>query len=167
VTAVLLVPDTAAKNWLVLSVPVEGGTSANGGEIATVIGPVGPAIATIAVPFFEASARLVAINVTGFASGTEAGARKSTFPEIGPAGGAHGFDPIRQTCPTIPFPFVVPFTAQVTAASEVVITFAVNVMRWLTGTVAAPGETLTATLLVTVTIAEAVCVPPDDTLAVA
>ncbi len=135
--------------------------------MATVIGPVGPAIVTIALPLFVASARLVAVSTTGFVSGKEAGARKSTSPEIGPVGGVHGSEPVRQICPTIALPFAEPFTAQITAASGVFVTFAAKVMRWPRGTVAAPGETLTATLLVKVTVAAAVCVPPASGLAVA
>src|SRR5208282_5158620 len=120
---------------MVLSVPVEGGTSTNGGESVTVIGPADPAIVTIAIPFFDPSARLVAVIVTGFAGGTEAGARKSTFPAIGSGGGEHGFEPLRQTCPTSAFPLITPFTAQVTAASSVFVTVAVNVVRWFSPTV--------------------------------
>jgi len=97
VTAVLLIPVTAAKNCLVDNVPVEGGTIANRGDMAIVIGPLGPEIVTIAFPLFEGSALLVAVSTTGFVRGMDAGARKSTFPEAGPAGGTHGFVTTWQT----------------------------------------------------------------------
>ena len=75
ITAVLLVSVTDAKNCMVLSVPVEGATIANGGEISTATGPAVPVMAIIALPLFVASARLVAVSITGFDRGTAAGAR--------------------------------------------------------------------------------------------
>jgi hypothetical protein len=47
----------------------------------------------------------------------------------------------------------------VTAASGVFVTFAANVVRCVTLTVAVGGEMLTVTLLVIVTVAEAVTLP--------
>ena len=158
---------TLAKNCRVLSVPVERATNAYGGEISTLSGPTGPEIATIAFPLFDASARLVATSVTGFVAGTAAGARKSTLPLTGPAGAAHGFEPLKQTCPTTVLPFGTPFTVHLTAVSDVLATFAVNDLRWLTETVADPGETLTLTVLVTVTMALAVAVLPVASVPVA
>jgi hypothetical protein len=74
-------------------------------------------------------------------------------------GDTHGFDPVTQISPTDELPFKIPFTVQVTAPSGVFVTFAVSVTRWVTTTVAMGGETLTVTLLVIVTPAEAVAVP--------
>jgi hypothetical protein len=117
-------------------------------------------IATIAFPLFDASARLVAMSVTGFVAGTATGPRKSTLPLTGPTGVTHGLDPLRQICPTLVFPFGTPFTVQLTAVSAVLVTFAAKDLRWPTETVADGGETLTLTVLVTVTTALAVPVPP-------
>lgn len=64
--------------------------------------------------------------------------------------------PVWQTWPTVALPFGTPFTDQVTVVSDVFVTVGVNVMRWLTASVAVAGETLTLMLLVTVTVAEAV-----------
>ena len=150
-----------------LSVPVERATNAYGGDISTLSGPTGPEIATIAFPLFDPSARLVAASVAGFAVGTAAGARKSTLPLAGAAGVTHGFEPVRQTCPTIVLPLGTPFTVQLTAVSVVFATFAANDLRWPTETVADPGETLTLTVLVTVTMALGVPVPPVASVPVA
>jgi hypothetical protein len=54
---------------------VDGGTNAYGGEITIATGPTEPEMATIALAVLELSARLVAVSVTGFDEGTEAGAR--------------------------------------------------------------------------------------------
>ena len=74
-------------------------------------------------------------------------------------GETHGFDPVTQISPTVTLPFKIPFTVQVTAVSGVFVTFAVNVARCVTAIVADGGETLTLTLLVIVTLADAVAGP--------
>lgn len=163
----MFVPDTFAKNCSLLSDPVEGDTNAYGGEISTLTDPVIPVTVISALPIFVPSARLVAVRVTGFVAGTEAGARKSTFPAAGPAGAVHGFDPLTHTCPISGLPFSTAFTVQVTAVSGVLVTLAAKDCRWLVETVAVPGDTLTPTVLTTVTVAVAVPVPPAARLAVA
>ena len=70
----LPVPDTAAKNCCELSVPVDGGRNAYGGEIATDTGAVGPAMVMTEAPLCDGSAWLVAKSVTGLAAGSDAGA---------------------------------------------------------------------------------------------
>jgi hypothetical protein len=75
VTFALFVPVTRAKNWRVLSVPVEAGTNAYGGAIVTLTGPVMTLIKIVAAPLRDASAWLVAVSVTGFVAGAVAGAR--------------------------------------------------------------------------------------------
>ena len=122
----------------------------------TATGPAALVIWIVALPLRDGSARLVAVRTTGSVAGTDCGATKSTLPDAGPVGATHGFDPVRQTCPTVVLPFVTPFMVQVTAVSVVFITVGVNVMRWLVASVAAAGATLTLTLLVTVTVDAAV-----------
>jgi hypothetical protein len=152
---------------MLLSVPVERGINAYDGEISTLTGPGIPAMVTSALPIFVPSARLVAVNVTGFVAGTDAGARNSTLLAVGPAGAVHGLDPLTQTWPVSAFPFRTPFTVQVTAVSGVFDTLAAKDCRWLVDTVAVPGDTLTPTLLVTVTVAEPAPLPPLAKFAVA
>jgi hypothetical protein len=124
-------------------------------------------INTVALPLLEASASLVAVSSTGLVPGSAAGARKSTLPETGPAGGEQGFDPLRHIWPVVRFPLTIPFTDHVTDASALFVTLAANDFRWLTGTEAEGGETLTAMLLVTVTEADATTEPPAGEAAVA
>lgn len=71
------------------------------------------------------------------------------------------------TWPTVALPFAIPLTNQVTVASDEFVTDGVNVARWPGESVAALGETLTLTLLVSVTVAEAVAGLPDGGVAVA
>jgi len=122
----------------------------------TATGPAALVIPIVALPARDGSARLVAVKITGFVVGTDCGATKSTLPDVGPAGAAHGFDPVWQTSPTLVLPFAIPFTVHVTVVSVVFVTVGVNVMRWLTASVAVGGATLTLTLLVTVTVDAAV-----------
>jgi hypothetical protein len=118
-------------------------------------------IVTIALPLFEASAWLVAVSCTGLVTGTDAGAKKSTLPETGPTGAEHGFDPVTHIWPDVTFPLAIPFTDQVTDASALFVTVAVNDFRWLTRTEAVGGIMFTAMLLVIVTDADATTeVPP-------
>jgi hypothetical protein len=56
-------------------------------------------------------------------------------------------------------PSGIPFTDQVTAASGVPVTLAAKELRCSRASVAAGGETLTLTWLVTVTILDAVATP--------
>jgi hypothetical protein len=81
------------------------------------------------------------------------------LPAAGPGGAAHGFDPDMQTCPTTLLPSGTPFTDHVTVASGVFATIAANDPRCMGMNVADGGEMLTATLLVTVTVLEAIAVP--------
>jgi hypothetical protein len=71
------------------------------------------------------------------------------------------------TSPTVALPFRTPLTDHVTVVSVVFVTLGVNVARWPGESVAALGETLTLTLLVIVTAAEAVAALPDGGVAVA
>jgi hypothetical protein len=64
-------------------------------------------------------------------------------------------------------PFGTPFTAHVTAVSGVPNTVGVNGVRWFTASVAEFGNTVTATLLVIVNVADAVEGAPDARLPVA
>jgi hypothetical protein len=91
--------------------------------------PEGPVITAVALPDFDGSALLAAVTVTGLVAGTEAGARKSTLPEMGAAGAAHGFEPGTQICPTIALPFGIPFTDHSAFVSEEFVTFAANDTR--------------------------------------
>jgi hypothetical protein len=75
VTLVLTVFVTSAKNWAVLDCAPEGATNAYTGDTVTAIGPAWEAIVIIALPLWDGSALLVAATVTGFAAGTDAGAR--------------------------------------------------------------------------------------------
>ena len=75
VTLVMLVFETAAKNCCALGVPDEGAMNAYGGEIATATGPEGATTLIVALPLRDGSAWLVAVSVTGFVAGAEAGAR--------------------------------------------------------------------------------------------
>jgi hypothetical protein len=79
----------------------------------------------------------------------------------------HGLLPIWQMSPTAEFPLARPLTNHVTAASEVFETVGVNVARCPVATLAAEGEMLTATLLVKVTVAEAIAEFPAGDGAVA
>lgn len=118
-------------------------------------------ISTVALPLFEASAWLVAVSCTGLLAGTDAGAKKSTLPEAGPAGVTQGFDPLTHIWPVVKFPLGIPFTDHVTEASALFVTVAPNDVRWLTGTEAVGGIMFTAILLVIVTDADATTeVPP-------
>jgi hypothetical protein len=49
--------------------------NAYGGEIATATGPEGATTLIVALPLRDGSAWLVAVSVTGFVAGAEAGAR--------------------------------------------------------------------------------------------
>jgi hypothetical protein len=119
-------------------------------------------IVTIALPLFEASAWLVAVSCTGFVPGTDAGAKKSTLPEMGPTGGVQGFDPLTHIWPVVRFPLAIPFTDQVTDASALFVIVAANEFRWLTRTEAVDGIMFTAMLLVIVTDADATTgLPPS------
>ena len=67
----------------------------------------------------------------------------------------HGFVPVSQTCPTAASPSATPFTDHVTVVSDELTTLGVNVIRWLTASVAVGGATLTPIALVIVTVAAA------------
>lgn len=71
----------------------------------------------------------------------------------------HGFDPVTQTSPRLELPFKIPFTVHVTAVSGVFVTLAPNVALCVTVTLAVDGKTLTATLLVIVTVPETTAEP--------
>jgi hypothetical protein len=71
----LSLPVTVAKNCCVLTVPVDGGTKAYAGEMATLTGPVSLVTVIIAAPLLDGSAWLVAVSTTGFVAGAEVGAR--------------------------------------------------------------------------------------------
>jgi hypothetical protein len=76
-------------------------------------------------------------------------------PEMGPVGGTHGLVADSQIWPTLAFPFAMPLTDHVTLVSGAFVTASVNEARWPGESVAAGGKTLTATLLVIVTVADA------------
>ena len=162
-----MLPVTVAKNCRVLSVPVERARNAYGGAIATFTGPVITLIKIAAAPLREGSAWLVAVSVTGFVGGADSGARYSTLPEPGPVGATHGFELSWHTWPTVALPFAIPLTDHATLMSLEFETAGVNAARWPGESVAALGETLTLTLLVIVTVADAVTVPLDGGVAVA
>lgn len=69
------VPDTLAKNCIVLGCVLEGTTNAYSGDTDTEIGPVCVAMKTLALPVCIGSAWLVAVIDTGFTLGAAAGAR--------------------------------------------------------------------------------------------
>jgi hypothetical protein len=125
----------------------------------TEVAPVGPVMITIAVPLRVGSAALAAVTLTGFDEGTDAGARKSTLPEAGPAGAMHGTEAGWQICPRIASPLRIPLTVQVTATFGVLVTVGVNVVRWVIATDTAEGATVTLTALTIVTVAETVAAP--------
>ena len=167
VTPVFVVFVTLAKNCCVLSVAPDAGTNAYAGDTVTATGPEAAPIVINATPLRETSAWLVAVSTTGFIAGANAGARKSTLPETGPAGGVHGFVPDMHTWPTLALPLGMLLTDQVTLASGVFPTVAVNDARWLNARFAEAGETLTLTLLVIVTLADASIEPAPGKGAVA
>jgi hypothetical protein len=74
VTLVLVVPVTLAKNCCVLGVAPDCGRNAYAGETVTVTGPAELATRIVAEPLRDGSALLVAVRITGFAGGTDAGA---------------------------------------------------------------------------------------------
>jgi hypothetical protein len=102
----------------------------------TLTGPLGAAIVMIALPLCEASARLVAVTVTGLLTVTVEGARKSIAPDAGAVGAKHGLEPATQIWPTLAFPFAIPSTDHETALSGVPETFAASEMRSAVVTVA-------------------------------
>jgi len=114
----------------------------------------------VAAPLREGSAWLMAVIVTGFTAGTKAGAMYSTVAESGAEGGTHGFVAATQICPRSVLPLGMPFTYQVTVVSDVFSTLAAKVALAFTATVVLGGETITLTLLVMVTVADAVTGPP-------
>src|SRR5580704_13991367 len=122
---------------------------------------------TVAVPLRDESSLLVAVIATGFTAGTNEGAMYSTLPESGPEGGTHGFVPVRQIWPTSELPLGTPFTIQVAVVSGVFVTIAAKLALVFTATVAVAGLTETVTLLVIVTVADAVTGPPLEGLNVA
>lgn len=71
-----------------------------------------------------------------------------------------GFDPLRQTCPTIALPSGTPSTDQVTVVSAELATVAANDWRWPGDNVAEPGVTSTVMSLVIVTVADTEAAPP-------
>ena len=79
--------------------------------------------------------------------------------EPGPAGATHGFAPDWQTRPTVALPLGMPLTDQATVVSVVFATLGVNSARFPSPIVAAEGEIVTPTLLVSVIVAEAVTAP--------
>ena len=81
------------------------------------------------------------------------------FAAVGAVGGTQGFVPDKQTCPIVALPFVIPLTLHTTVVSGVFVTTAENVARPFTTTLEIAGTTLTATLLMIVTLAEAVAAP--------
>ena len=81
------------------------------------------------------------------------------FAAVGAVGGTQGFEPVKQTCPIVASPFVMPLTLQTTAVSGVFVTTAENVARPFTTTLEIGGTTLTATLLTIVTLADADAAP--------
>lgn len=89
------------------------------------------------------------------------------LPEIGPAGGVQGLDPDTHTWPTLALPLEMLLTDQVTLTSGVFATVAAKDARWLNARFAEAGETLTLTLLVIVTLADASIEPPPGKGAVA
>jgi len=66
---------TVAVNCCVLGVPVDRGTNAYVGAIATLTGPCGASMVMLALALFDGSTWLVAISVTGSIAGTVAGAK--------------------------------------------------------------------------------------------
>jgi hypothetical protein len=89
-----------------------------------------PVTERIARPIFDGSAWLTAVMVTGSIVGGAAGARQSTLPELGPVGEMQGLEPGWQICPTVGFPFGIPFTSQDTAVSDVLVSVAAKNARW-------------------------------------
>jgi hypothetical protein len=81
------------------------------------------------------------------------------FAAVGAVGVTQGFEPVKQTCPIVASPFVMPLTLQTTVVSVVFVTTAENVARPFTTTLEIGGTTLTATLLTIVTLAEADAAP--------
>lgn len=82
------------------------------------------------------------------------------MPETAPFGETQGSVPATQICPTAAFPLGTPLTLQLTPVSGEFVTVAANVARSETPSVVSEGTTLTLTLLVIVTLADAVAVPP-------
>jgi hypothetical protein len=76
ITLVLPLPVTCAVNWTWLEEAPDGATNAYAGEIAIVTEPLlDDVTVTCAQPLVDRSALLVAVSVTGFDTGTVAGAR--------------------------------------------------------------------------------------------
>ena len=81
------------------------------------------------------------------------------FADVGVVGAKQGFEPDKQTCPIVALPFGIPLTLQTTVVSGVSVTAAEKVARPLATTFAVGGTTLTAALLITVTLAKADATP--------
>lgn len=83
------------------------------------------------------------------------------LPETGALGATQAPDPLKQTWPTVAFPFSMPLTAQVTVASGVPATVAANIACCVAASVAVGGETPTVIPpAVRVTVAAALSAPP-------
>jgi hypothetical protein len=72
-----------------------------------------------------------------------------------------------QIWPTVALPFGTPFTVHVTEVSEASRIVATNARRWPGASVAAGGEMLMLSALVSVTVADAVAALPPAGIAVA
>lgn len=166
-TAVFGASETIAVNCCVSGWELDGGRKAYGGAIVTLTGPAGTAIVRTALPLCDRSARLMAVIVTGLATGMFAGARKLTALARGTTGGTHGLEFAAQIWPTIAFPFAMPSTNHDTATSELPETLTASGTLCPIVTVAAGGDTFTLTLLVIETDAAAVARPDVTALAVA
>jgi hypothetical protein len=81
------------------------------------------------------------------------------LPEMGPVGGAQGFEPGWQIWPTAAFPLATLLTDQLAAPSGVFVTTAEKELRWPIAIVPEEGEVFTLTLLVMVIVADTVAAP--------
>ncbi len=75
------------------------------------------------------SARLVASTETGLGAGMAPGAWKSTCKLLPGVSGWQGMLATTQIWPTVPLPFVIPLTIQLTALLALPKTWAVSVIR--------------------------------------
>jgi hypothetical protein len=102
------------------------------------------------------SAWLVACTETGFCEGAAEGARYTTPPGIADTGGVQGFELVAQICPTVVFPFAIPFTVQTTFTSLEPVTVGVIARVCEGAIVTLDGDSTTDTSLITVIAALAV-----------
>ena len=147
-----VVPVTVAKNCRVEAIPPDGGKNAYAGEILTATVSSTPEIVINALALLPSWLRW---SPSPPLDSQWAGGRRHiiNFAGVALVGARQGLDACWQICPTVAFPFAIPFTLQLTDVSEVLVTVGVSVTRCPVASDALVGDTLTVTLLTIVIVA--------------